>query len=29
VRQWDDQLTTDGTDQPLADVAYGLTSWGL
>lgn len=29
VRQWDDSMTTDGTDQPLAEMAFGLSTWGL
>jgi len=29
TRAWDETTTTDGTDQPLADQAFGLTSWGL
>ncbi len=29
TRAWDEQMTTDGTDQPLAAQAFGLTTWGL
>lgn len=28
-RSWDDGMTTDGTDQPLAAQSFGLTGWGL
>lgn len=29
TRDWDESMTTDGTGQPLAGQAYGLTTWGL
>lgn len=29
TRDWDESMTTDGTDQPMAGAAFGLTTWGL